>query len=105
MSEVRNYSFSGSCIFVVGEIKLGCRFFNNFSDCCVMYMANVGKDVVFHLMVESARKPIDDPVFGTKVYRSEQLVDGPGILHTPVFRRQGRFRIVYYVCQLENNTE
>src|SRR5690606_39977681 len=99
MSEVRNYSFSGSFIFVVGQIKLSCRFFNNFCNFCVMYMTDVGKDMMFHLMVEPARKPIDYPVLGAKVYRSEQLVYGPGILHTAIFGGQGRFRIVHYVCQ------
>ena len=85
MFEVRNYGFSGSFIFVVGQIELLRRLFHNFGNFCVMDVADMRKNMVLHLMVQPPSEPVDDFVFGAEVHRGKQLVDSPGIFHATCF--------------------
>ena len=71
MSEVRNYGFSGSFVLVVRQIKFMGRLFHNFGNFCVMDMADVGEDMVFHLVVEPTGEPVYNAVFGSEVYCGE----------------------------------
>ena len=103
MFEVRNYSFSGSFIFMVRQIELLGRLSHNFRDFCVVHVADVRKNMMLYLVVQSASKPIHDFVFGTEIDRGKQLVNGPGIFHGSSFIWKRRFGILNDVCQLENH--
>ncbi len=70
-----------------------------------MYMAYVRKNVMFYLMVQPSREPVYDPVFGAKVYRGGQLVNGPGILHGSALIGQWGICLVNDMCQLEDNAQ
>ena len=46
-----------------------------------MNVADIRKNVVLHLVIQTACVPIYDLVICWKVNRGKKLVDGPGVFH------------------------
>src|SRR5680860_664671 len=102
MSKVGDYGFSGSFILVIGQIEFICRSFYDLGNFSVMDMADIRIEVMLYLMVQTPCKPIHQLVFRVEIYRCEQLMYGPSILHGAIFIGHWGFGIVHNMGQLKD---
>ncbi len=76
-------SFCKSWRRVIRQAKLRSCFPDDFGQLAVMYVTDVGKQVVFDLVVQSTDKPGEQAVVRREIGSREHLVHSPGIFHIP----------------------
>ncbi len=89
-------------IGMVGYPELLCGPFDYGRDLAVMYMADIGEQMVLHLIVQTPDKPGKQPAVGGKIARGRQLVRGPVVIYGPVFIGKGIFHPGHDMGYLEN---
>ena len=105
MFEVCNNGASHGLEFMVRQVALLCGLLYDFGYFAIMDVAYIWKNMVFDLVVQSARKPIDDFVFGSKIRRGVKLVDGPGVFDFAYFVRDWVCGFIHNMRELEYNAE
>jgi hypothetical protein len=74
-------SASGGPVFVIWQVELLSGISYNFRYFGVMDVTNVWENMVFDLMIQATSKPIDNSIFGRKINRRIQLMNGPRVFH------------------------
>lgn len=80
--------------------------FDDLADGRIVYMGDLGKQVVFDLEIEAADQPANQLILGSKIGRRLDLVNGPFIFHlTRGLIRQREMGMLDRVSELEDDTQ
>src|SRR5688500_11257251 len=66
-------------------------------------MANIRKQVMLNLKIQTANVPVKNTVIVSKVSGGMKLVNCPVFFHFALVIRHGIFRAINHVCGLKNN--
>jgi hypothetical protein len=92
-------------VFDIGDAEIFTGFFDDLADCRIVYMRDLGEQVVFNLEIQSAYQPGNYLIVGGKIGRGFQLVDGPLIFQFILVIGVGKLGMFHSMRQLEYDAQ